>query len=66
MFYRIDFCRSLVLGLWVFLGFLCLYMLRVNLSVAIVAMTTPQSAKNESVEACPAYANESTNKTTKV
>lgn len=59
-------CFYVVVGLWVFLGFLCLYMLRVNLSVAIVAMTTPQSLKNQSAEACPAYTNESSDKPIKV
>ena len=59
---RISF---LVVATWVFLGFLCLYMLRVNLSVAIVAMTAPQSHKNQSVEACPSN-NEESNDTTKV
>ncbi|CAF1419651.1 unnamed protein product [Rotaria magnacalcarata] len=43
-----------VVAIWAFLGFLFLYSLRVNLSVAIVAMTNPQSTTNESVEACPA------------
>jgi hypothetical protein len=34
-------------------------MLRVNLSVAIVAMTTAQSLTNQSIEACPSDANDS-------
>ncbi|CAF1302986.1 unnamed protein product [Adineta steineri] len=50
--HRRIFARHIV-ATWTFFGFLCLYMLRVNLSVAIVAMTTPQSATNQSVEACP-------------
>ena len=41
-------------------------MLRVNLSVAIVAMTIPQSEKNESVEACPSNTNDSGGTPTKV
>ncbi|CAF0904028.1 unnamed protein product [Rotaria sordida] len=46
-----------IVAIWAFLGFLCLYSLRVNLSVAIVAMTNPQSTNNESVEACPSTNN---------
>ncbi|CAF1238810.1 unnamed protein product [Adineta ricciae] len=42
-----------VVAIWAFLGFLCLYSLRVNLSVAIVAMTKSHSIKNESSDACP-------------
>ena len=53
----LDAC--LVVASVVFTGFLCLYMLRVNLSVAIVAMTTPQSLKNRSIEACPSLTNDS-------
>ncbi len=37
--------------------------MRVNLSVAIVAMTTPQSLKNQSIEACPSDTNDSNNTT---
>ena len=51
---------------WTFFGFMCLYMLRVNLSVAIVAMVVPAGSKNESVEACPSDKNESSNSTGKV
>ncbi|CAF1419595.1 unnamed protein product [Rotaria magnacalcarata] len=58
LWYRQMLARHVV-GIWVFLGFVCLYMLRVNLSVAIVAMTIPQSVKNESVEACPSNTNDS-------
>ncbi len=54
------------MGGWVFLGFICLYMLRVNLSVAIVAMTTPQSLKNQSIEACPSNTNDSSDTPPKV
>ncbi|CAF0904123.1 unnamed protein product [Rotaria sordida] len=54
-----------VVALWVFLGFICLYMLRVNLSVAIVAMTIPRNLKNESVEACPSNINDSSSTPTK-
>ncbi|CAF4662051.1 unnamed protein product [Rotaria sp. Silwood1] len=38
--------------IWSFFGFFCLYAMRVNLSVAIVAMAAPQSALNESVQSC--------------
>jgi len=41
-------------------------MMRVNLSVAIVAMTTPQSLKNQSIEACPSNSNDSNNTPAKV
>jgi hypothetical protein len=41
-------------------------MLRVNLSIAIVAMTTPQSLKNQSVEACPSNTNDSSDNQEKV
>ncbi|CAF1344084.1 unnamed protein product, partial [Didymodactylos carnosus] len=40
-----------VIAIWTFLGFVCLYMLRVNLSVAIVAMVTPQNV-NETIDEC--------------
>ncbi|CAF5158254.1 unnamed protein product [Rotaria sp. Silwood1] len=63
--YRRIYARYVV-AIWVFLGFICLYMLRVNLSVAIVAMTVPQSLKNESVEACPSNTNDSSDTPTKV
>jgi hypothetical protein len=56
----------LVVATWAFLGFVCLYMLRVNLSVAIVAMTTPQSLTNESIEACPSNINGSSDTPPKV
>ncbi|CAF1005945.1 unnamed protein product [Adineta ricciae] len=56
--YRRIYTRYVIAG-WAFFGFLCLYMLRVNLSVAIVAMTVPQGPKNDSVEACPSEMNES-------
>ncbi|CAF3389237.1 unnamed protein product [Rotaria sp. Silwood1] len=62
--YRRIYARYVV-AIWVFLGFICLYMLRVNLSVAIVAMTVPQSLKNESVEACPSNTNDSSDNPTK-
>lgn len=52
-----------VVATWTFFGFLCLYMLRVNLSVAIVAMIIPVR-KNDSVQACEIYANESHSSTT--
>ncbi|CAF3773438.1 unnamed protein product [Rotaria sp. Silwood1] len=42
-----------VVAIWAFFGFLCLYALRVNISVAIVAMVPPQSALNQSVRSCP-------------
>jgi hypothetical protein len=38
-------------------------MLRVNLSVAIVAMVIPESSKNQSVEACEPDTNNSSNST---
>ncbi|CAF4409941.1 unnamed protein product [Rotaria sp. Silwood2] len=41
-----------IIATWAFFGFFCLYAMRVNLSVAIVAMVTPQSALNESVQSC--------------
>jgi len=41
-------------------------MVRVNLSVAIVAMTTSQSLKNQSIEACPSDANDSSDTPVKV
>lgn len=41
-------------------------MLRVNLSVAIVAMVIPGSAKNQTIEACPSSTNDSSNSTEKV
>ncbi|CAF1364609.1 unnamed protein product [Rotaria sordida] len=41
-----------IIATWAFFGFFCLYSLRVNLSVAIVAMATPQSALNESIQSC--------------
>jgi len=41
-------------------------MLRVNLSVAIVAMATPQSLNNQSVEACPSNTNDSSDHPEKV
>jgi hypothetical protein len=56
----------LVVATWTFFGFLCLYMVRVNLSVAIVAMTTPESLKNKSVEACPSNTNDSSDTPAKV
>jgi hypothetical protein len=63
---EIYYFQFLVVATWVFFGFLCLYMLRVNLSVAIVAMTTPQSLKNESIEACPSETNDSSDTPAKV
>ncbi|CAF1348080.1 unnamed protein product [Adineta ricciae] len=42
-----------VLAIWAFFGFFALYSMRVNLSVAIVAMVAPQSTLNRSVQACP-------------
>jgi ACS family sodium-dependent inorganic phosphate cotransporter-like MFS transporter 5 len=42
-----------IIAVWAFLGFFCVYAMRVNLSVAIVAMVAPQSSLNKSVEACP-------------
>ncbi|CAF0779789.1 unnamed protein product [Didymodactylos carnosus] len=48
-----------VIATWAFMGFICLYALRVNLSVAIVAMVTPQSVLNQSVTACPGNGNHS-------
>ncbi|CAF3770346.1 unnamed protein product [Rotaria sordida] len=42
-----------VVAIWAFFGFLCLYALRVNISLAIVAMVPPQSALNQSVRSCP-------------
>ncbi|CAF0742789.1 unnamed protein product [Adineta steineri] len=42
-----------VVAIWAFFGFFCLYAMRVNLSVAIVAMVTPQSALNQSAQSCP-------------
>ncbi|CAF1352641.1 unnamed protein product [Adineta ricciae] len=42
-----------VLAIWAFFGFFALYAMRVNLSVAIVAMVAPQSTLNRSVQACP-------------
>ena len=41
-------------------------MLRVNLSVAIVAMTTPQSLTNQSIEACSPDTNDSSDTPAKV
>ncbi|CAF3872931.1 unnamed protein product [Rotaria sp. Silwood1] len=41
------------IAIWAFFGFFCLYAMRVNLSVAIVAMVAPQSALNQSIQACP-------------
>ncbi|CAF0896316.1 unnamed protein product [Rotaria sordida] len=48
------------LAMWAFFGFFCLYAMRVNLSVAIVAMVAPQSALNQSIEACPTVEKNST------
>ncbi|CAF3044070.1 unnamed protein product [Rotaria sp. Silwood2] len=52
-------------AIWAFFGFFCLYAMRVNLSVAIVAMVAPQSTLNQSVEACPAAEKNSTKPPTK-
>ncbi|CAF4673744.1 unnamed protein product, partial [Rotaria sp. Silwood2] len=41
------------IAMWAFFGFFCLYAMRVNLSVAIVAMVARQSALNKSIEAFP-------------
>ena len=49
-----------------FLGFYLFIYVRVNLSVAIVAMTTPQSLKNQSIEACPSNTNDSSDTPPKV
>lgn len=49
-------CRT-VLGVMGFLGFAVVYAMRVNLSVAIVAMvnsTTPQPTNDSSLDVCPA------------
>ncbi|CAF1070841.1 unnamed protein product [Rotaria sordida] len=50
-----------VVAVWVFFGFFCLYSLRINLSVGIVAMTLPQSVTNESIQACPFTDNNNSN-----
>lgn len=42
-----------VIAIWAFLGFLCLYAVRVNLSVAIVAMVKPSNTKNNTIDVCP-------------
>ncbi|CAF1524391.1 unnamed protein product [Rotaria magnacalcarata] len=47
-------------AIWCFFGFFCLYAMRVNLSVAIVAMVAPQSSLNQSVQACPVVHTNST------
>ncbi|UJR21148.1 hypothetical protein I4U23_024247 [Adineta vaga] len=52
--------KRYTLAIWAFFGFFCLYSMRVNLSVAIVAMVAPQSALNQSVQACPVVHENST------
>ncbi|CAF1437186.1 unnamed protein product [Didymodactylos carnosus] len=54
------YCKSMktryVIAIWAFFGFFCGFTIRVNLSVAIVAMVSPQSLLNESRRACPSTA----------
>ncbi|CAF4919716.1 unnamed protein product [Rotaria sp. Silwood1] len=53
------------IAIWAFFGFFCLYAMRVNLSIAIVAMVARQSALNKSIEACPIIEKNSTKSSTK-
>ncbi|CAF4219294.1 unnamed protein product [Rotaria magnacalcarata] len=47
-----------VIAIYAVLGFFCLYSMRVNLSVAIVATVAPQSFLNQSTKSClPLYKN---------
>lgn len=59
-------CRT-VLGIMGFLGFAIVYAMRVNLSVAIVAMvnsTTPQPSNDSSLDVCEANPVSNTTKPT--
>ncbi|CAF1327020.1 unnamed protein product [Adineta ricciae] len=49
-----------IIAIWAFFGFFCLYAMRVNLSVAIVAMVIPQSELNQSAMSCPVSSKNST------
>ncbi|UJR28338.1 hypothetical protein I4U23_009580 [Adineta vaga] len=49
-----------ITAIWAFFGFFCLYAMRVNLSVAIVAMVIPQSDLNQSATSCPVTSKNST------